>query len=115
MLGSSYPPFPLYGATGYVARGGRRRRTRRTRRTRRMRGGAGYVPQGGEMGTKPQWGSSPQKLSYNAGANPRGTTGGRRRRGRRTMRGGYRLSEAAGSSHGYTLLGYMPPSNSGQR
>jgi hypothetical protein len=114
MVGDSYPPFAPYGGTGRVPRGGRRTR----RRT--MRGGnPGYVPQGGEMGTKPQWGSAPEQRSYNSGVNPRGTTGGRRRRrktrGRRTMRGGYRLSEAAGANHGYTLLGYMPPSNSGQR
>jgi len=84
MLGNGYPPFPVYGGTGYVARGGRRRRTRRTRRMRG--GGPGYVPQGGEMGTNRSWSDRPEQLTYNAGANPRGTTGGRRRRGRRTAR-----------------------------
>lgn len=86
----------------------------------RMRGGnIGYIPQGGEMGTHGSWQPSAGDIATRGtGAVQRGTVGGRRRRRksrRRTMRGGYRLDEAAGARHGYTLLGYMPADNSGQR
>jgi hypothetical protein len=115
-MSNGYPPFAPYGGSGYVPRGGRRRS-----RTRRMRGGdPGYVPLGGEMGTKGDWTSGYVPITRGTGGNPsnRGTVGGRRRRKsrrRRTMRGGYRLDEAAGARHSYTLLGRMPPDNSGQR
>ena len=115
-MSNGYPALPNpYGGTGRVPRGGRRRS-----RTRRMRGGGpGYIPDGGEMGTRPSWNARLEEATYNIGVARRGTLGGRRRRRktrrRRTMRGGYMLDEAAGARHSYTLLGHTPPDNSGQR